>query len=49
MKSKVQDLQQQRELRIGLASSGRSHLLDLARELDALGMDVRFYSYVSRS
>ncbi len=48
MKSKVQDLQQQRELRIGLASSGRFHLLDLARELDALGMDVRFYSYVSR-
>src|SRR5262249_37559865 len=24
------------------------HLLDLARELDALGVDVRFYSYVSR-
>ena len=35
-------------LRIGIATSGRFHLLDLARELDALGIDVRFYSYVSR-
>jgi glycosyltransferase involved in cell wall biosynthesis len=35
-------------LRVGIATSGRFHLLDLARELDALGVDVRFYSYVSR-
>ena len=42
------DLQQPSKLRIGVATSGRFHLLDLARELDALGMDVRFYSYVSR-
>ena len=35
-------------LRVGIATSGRFHLLDLARELDALGIDVRFYSYVSR-
>jgi glycosyltransferase involved in cell wall biosynthesis len=35
-------------LRIGIASSGRFHLLDLGRELDALGIDVRFYSYVPR-
>ena len=27
---------------------GRFHVLDLARELDALGEDVRFYSYVPR-
>ncbi len=36
------------ELRVGIAASGRFHLLDLARELDKLGVDVRFYSYVSR-
>lgn len=35
-------------LRVNLATSGRFHLLDLARELDALGVDVRFYSYVPR-
>ncbi len=35
-------------LRVGIATSGRFHLLDLARELQALGVDVRFYSYVSR-
>lgn len=35
-------------LRIGVATAGRFHLLDLARELDALGADVRFYSYVPR-
>jgi starch synthase len=33
---------------VGLAASGRFHLLDVARELDALGVDVRFYSYVSK-
>jgi glycosyltransferase involved in cell wall biosynthesis len=37
-----------KRLRIGIASSGRFHLLDLARELDKLGAEVRFYSYVSR-
>ena len=36
------------KLRIGVASSGRFHLLDLARELDVLGSDVCFYSYVPR-
>jgi starch synthase len=35
-------------LRVGIATSGRFHVLDLARELDALGADVRFYSYVPR-
>ena len=36
------------KIRVGIAASGQFHLLDLARELDALGADVRFYSYVSR-
>ena len=36
------------KLRVGIATSGRFHLLDLARELDALGAEVRFYSYVPR-
>ena len=31
---------------INIAATGRFHVLDLARELDALGHDVRFYSYV---
>jgi glycosyltransferase involved in cell wall biosynthesis len=35
-------------LRVGIATSGRFHVLDLARELEALGVDVRFYSYVPR-
>ena len=35
-----------RRLRIALFTSGRFHLCDLARELDALGHDVRFYSLV---
>lgn len=35
-------------IKIGIASLGRFHVLDLARELDALGEDVRFYSYVPR-
>lgn len=38
-----------RSLRIAIATAGRFHVLDLARELDALGHDVRFYSYVPRS
>lgn len=33
-------------MKINIASSGRYHVLDLARELDKLGFDVRFYSYV---
>ncbi len=33
-------------MRIGVAAAGRYHLLDLARELDSLGVDVRFYSFV---
>ena len=38
-----------RKLRVGIATSGRFHLLDLAREIDAVGTaEVRFYSYVSR-
>lgn len=35
-------------LRIGVATSGRFHLLDLARELSLLGAEVNFYSYVPR-
>jgi alpha-maltose-1-phosphate synthase len=37
-----------RRLRIALASAGRFHLLDVARELHTLGHDVKFYSYVPR-
>jgi glycosyltransferase involved in cell wall biosynthesis len=33
-------------MKINIASSHRFHLLDLARELERLGHDVRFYSYV---
>lgn len=35
-------------LRIAIATAGRFHVLDLARELAALGHEVRFYSYVPR-
>lgn len=35
-------------MKIAIASLGRFHVLDLARELDALGEDVRFHSYVPR-
>src|SRR5262245_34391154 len=35
-------------MRVILASPGRFHLLDLARELHNLGVDVRFYSYFPR-
>ena len=35
-------------MRIAIASAGRFHVLDLARELAALGHKVRFYSYVPR-
>jgi starch synthase len=37
-----------RRLRIGIAASGRFHLLDLARELSLLGAEIKFYSYVPR-
>jgi starch synthase len=37
-----------RPLKIGVATAGRFHVLDLARELHALGHHVRFYSYVPR-
>jgi starch synthase len=37
-----------RPIRIGVASAGRFHLLDLARELHELSFDVKFYSYVPR-
>lgn len=37
-----------RPLRIAIATLGRFHVLDLARELDALGHQVRFYSYVPK-
>ncbi len=35
-------------MRIAIAASGRFHVLDLARELHALGHEVVFYSYVPR-
>ena len=38
-----------KKMRVGIATSGRFHLLDLARELDGLGIDVRFYSYLPRT
>ncbi len=34
-------------MRIAIVTTGRFHVLDLARELAGLGHDVRFYSYVS--
>ncbi len=35
-------------MRIAIATSGRFHVLDLARELTALGHEVAFYSFVPR-
>ncbi|MBM9520472.1 glycosyltransferase family 4 protein [Desulforhopalus vacuolatus] len=35
-------------MKIAIVSPGRFHVLDLARELDALGHDVTFYSYVPK-
>lgn len=35
-----------KKLKIAIATSGRFHVLDLARELDALGHEVQFHSYV---
>src|SRR5688572_17222834 len=36
-------------LRIAIAAAGRFHVLDLARELHAIGHRVKFYSYVPQS
>jgi glycosyltransferase involved in cell wall biosynthesis len=36
-------------MRIAVVTSGRFHVLDLARELEALGHEVRFYSHVPRT
>src|SRR5450631_1015886 len=44
--SKTEQNLPKRRLRIGVAASGRFHLLDLARELSLLGAEVHFYSYV---
>ncbi|WP_278365874.1 glycosyltransferase family 4 protein [Phocaeicola barnesiae] len=33
-------------MKINIASPGRFHVMDLARELDRCGFDVRFYSFV---
>ncbi len=35
-------------MKIAIATTGRFHLLDLARELRALGHEVRLYSYIPR-
>jgi len=35
-------------LRIAILTAGRFHVLDLARELNALGHDVKFYSFVPK-
>jgi glycosyltransferase involved in cell wall biosynthesis len=37
-----------RPLKIGIATAGRFHVLDLARELDALGHEVTLYSFLPR-
>jgi alpha-maltose-1-phosphate synthase len=47
-KNQINERLREPRLRVGVAASGRFHMLDLARELDTLGVDVRFYSYVSR-
>jgi glycosyltransferase involved in cell wall biosynthesis len=38
-----------KSLRIAIATSSRFHVLDLARELHALGHQVKFYSFLPRS
>lgn len=35
-----------KEIKVNILTSGRSHVLDLARELDKDGFDVMFYSFV---
>lgn len=37
------------ELRVNILSPGRFHVCDLARELNKLGFDVKFYSFVPTS
>ena len=37
------------QLRVAIATAGRFHVLDLARELNAIGHLVDFYSYVSKA
>jgi glycosyltransferase involved in cell wall biosynthesis len=41
-------LRQGTRLKIAIATAGRFHVLDLARELHCLGHEVRFYSFVPR-
>lgn len=36
-------------MKINIASPGRFHVMDLARELDKLGFDIKFYSFVPNS
>jgi alpha-maltose-1-phosphate synthase len=38
-----------RRFRVAIATAGRFHVLDLARELNALGYAVDFYSYVPKT
>lgn len=38
-----------KRIRVAIATAGRFHVLDLARELNALGHAVDFYSYVPKS
>lgn len=38
-----------RRFRVAIATAGRFHVLDLARELNSLGFEVDFYSYVPKS
>jgi alpha-maltose-1-phosphate synthase len=38
-----------RRLRVAIATAGRFHVLDLARELNALGCAVDFYSYLPKT
>ena len=38
-----------RRIRVAIATAGRFHVLDLARELSVLGYAVDFYSYVPKS
>src|SRR5712672_811464 len=38
-----------KRIRVAIATAGRFHVLDLARELNALGYAVDFYSYVPKS
>src|SRR5688500_6686824 len=35
-------------MKVAIASIGRFHVLDLARELDKLGLETMFYSYVAK-